>query len=330
MHGRDAGVQGYDRPMELYGQDAEVDLLARILPRLETRSVVDVGAERGSFAKAMLRAGATEVHAIEPEPRNLEFLRERFAKERRVAIHDCAVSDADGDVDLYIATDPRGAPVTFAHSLRRHADSDQIVWHDRIPVRARSLASLVAADDIPGRIGILKVDAEGHDLAVLVGLGELDCDVVMTEHWLDLPHSAGPCPWTIDGLLAALSPRGFDDYAYVVHRGEATIVQWNDARIPVGDYGNLLFFHERVVGDLLPLVLESASTLARSVVELAERRLGTVDEVDRERQLQASAAEERLSALELLDRERAQQTAIAAERLREIERLEQGGGRRAE
>ena len=34
--------------VELYGQDAEAELLAAFLPRLQHRSVVDVGAERAA------------------------------------------------------------------------------------------------------------------------------------------------------------------------------------------------------------------------------------------------------------------------------------------
>jgi hypothetical protein len=56
---------------ELYGQGEEVRLLAALVPHLRSRSLVDVGAERGSFAQAMLdggiervrlRAGARERH----------------------------------------------------------------------------------------------------------------------------------------------------------------------------------------------------------------------------------------------------------------------------
>jgi FkbM family methyltransferase len=251
--------------VNLYGQDAEVQLLRKILPKLSHRSVVDVGAERGNFARALLDAGADEIHVAEPEPRNVEFLRERFGGEPRVTIHECAISSEDGEADLHLSMHPSGAPMTFGHTLTERPEARDIAWRDTIQVNVRSLGSLVAAAEIPRRIGILKVDTEGHDLAVVAGLGELDCDVIMTEHWLDLPNSLGPCPWTTAELGDALSARGFHHFAFFVHRDEFTVVQWDDGTIPAAHFGNLVFLHDRVLDGLLPDVLESASELGRNV-----------------------------------------------------------------
>jgi FkbM family methyltransferase len=305
----------------VYGQSAEFDLLSRILAQLDDRSVVDVGAERGSFSEAMLRAGAAEVHAIEPEPRNAEFLRRRFRGESRIMIHECAISTRDGEADLYLSTDQEGAPLTFAHSMTEHPNTDEVSWNERIPVTTRSLGSLAADGEIPSRIGILKVDTEGHDLDVLEGLGTVNCDVIMTEHWLDLPHSLGRCPWTIDDIVAAVSDFGLGQYACFVHWGEATLIRWNDASIPPGHAGNLVLLNDRVLPDVMPLILESASTLMQQVAELAARRLEKIDEIDLERAIQADAAAERLVDIGELERELARQTEAAVSREREIERL---------
>jgi FkbM family methyltransferase len=305
----------------VYGQSAEFDLLSRILAQLDDRSVVDVGAERGSFSEAMLRAGAAEVHAIEPEPRNAEFLRRRFRGESRIMIHECAISTRDGEADLYLSTDQEGAPLTFAHSMTEHPNTDEVSWNERIPVTTRSLGSLAADGEIPSRIGIQKVDTEGHDLDVLEGLGTVNCDVIMTEHWLDLPHSLGRCPWTIDDIVAAVSDFGLGQYACFVHWGEATLIRWNDASIPPGHAGNLVLLNDRVLPDVMPLILESASTLMQQVAELAARRLEKIDEIDLERAIQADAAAERLVDIGELERELARQTEAAVSREREIERL---------
>jgi FkbM family methyltransferase len=315
-------IPGTIAAMDLYGQDDEVQLLGRALSRLETRIVVDVGAERGSFVSAMLGAGAAAVHAAEPEPRNLAFLRERFRDESRVTIHDCAISRADGPVELHLSSDPSGLPLTFAHTLVERADSAEMAWQESIAVAGRSIASLVAEREIPARVAILKVDTEGHDLEVISGLGELDCDVIMTEHWVELPNSLGPCPWTTEEMLAAVAPRGFRHFAFFTHRGECTIVQWDDGRIPVGFAGNLLFFHDRVVDALMPEILEAATTLGRAVVEVADRRLDKIAELDRERALQMLAAEERLTKMDDLESDRKLQQAKAERRVARIEELE--------
>lgn len=287
--------------MDLYGQEPEVRLLAAFISHLENRSVIDVGAERGSFAEEMLRAGSDAVHAIEPEPGNVSFLREHFRGDQRVVIHECAISDRDELLQLHVSVDSDGAPVTFGHTVLDRPDTDEIGWRETIAVKARSLGSLVESGEIPARVGILKVDTEGHDLAVVAGMGALDSDVVVVEHWTDLPHSLGLCPWTAEEMTSALRPRGFSHFAFIVHRGELVTLRWDDGDVPAGFMGNVIFLHDRVLATLLPDVIACASSLAEDVVELAEARAAAaeerqavIDELAQERDVQARAAEERL------------------------------------
>jgi FkbM family methyltransferase len=256
--------------VSLYGQEPEAVLLGAFLSRLERRAVIDVGAERGSFAEEMLRAGSDVVHVIDPEPANAATLRSRFADDERVTVHEYAASDADGQLTLHKSVSPDGAPVTFGHTVLERPDTDEIAWREEIAVTARSLTSLVHDGEIPSRVGILKVDTEGHDLAVIAGMGELEADVVMVEFWTDLPHSLGTCPWTVDDLLSELRPRGFEQYALIAHRGEFVLLQWGDARLPPGHMGNLVFVHPRVLDQVAPALLELASTLALRSVEVGE------------------------------------------------------------
>lgn len=168
--------------MDLYGQEPEVRLLASFLPHLDDRTVIDVGAERGAFTDALLRAGSERVYALEPEPSNVEFLRDRFRGDARVSVHGFAVSDSDGEVRLRRAVDSQGAPDTYGHTLLDRPNRDEIGWRDSMTVTARSIATLVAAAEIPTQAGILKADTEGHDLQVIAGMGPLACDVVVVEH----------------------------------------------------------------------------------------------------------------------------------------------------
>lgn len=285
--------------MDLYAQEPEARLLTAFLPRLEQRSVIDVGAERGALAEELLRVGSDDVHVIEPEPENAEFLRQRFRGDGRVSIHEYAISDADRELRLHRSVDPAGALVTFGHTLLERPDTDQIGWRDTVTVKGRSLTSLVDAEEIPGRVGILKVDTEGNDLAVVRGMAELECDVVMVEHWSDLPHSLGPCPWTTAEMVGALGPRGFAHFAFIEHRGEFVILKWDDGNVAPGHMGNLVFLHDRVLDRLLPDVLATASTLAE--------RTATVGD------MYATAASERLLLIERLELECARRLEIIEE-----------------
>jgi hypothetical protein len=206
-----------------------------------------------------------------------------------VSVLEVAIGDADGTLELHTSVDSTGDPLPFGHTVLVREDTNEISWAGTITVPARSLASLVAAGEIPRRVGILKVDTEGHDLAVVSGMGALDCDVIMVEHWRHLPHSLGACPWTADEMIAELAPRGFAHFALVVHAGEFVILKWDDAGVDDGAMGNLVFVHDRVLPRLLPDLLDTASRLAAQTVavgrmyaEAAADRLAVVEHLDEE------------------------------------------------
>jgi FkbM family methyltransferase len=156
---------------ELYGQQAELRLLVRLLARLDRRSMIDVGAELGSLADSMLRAGVEDLHAFDPHPANAGALLSRFREDPRVTVHELAVSDADGSCELHVSSKPDGTPLSFGHTLLQPAETDEIAWRGSLSVGRRSLQSLLDAGEIPPAVGILKIDTEGHDLAVVRGMG---------------------------------------------------------------------------------------------------------------------------------------------------------------
>jgi FkbM family methyltransferase len=256
--------------MELYGQDAEARLLSRLIAHLDQRILIDVGAERGDLAQGLLGAGVDELHAIDPHPDNSNALRSRFDADARVKVHEYAVSDGDGVGELRVSSTPDGAPLPFGHTLLERPDTDEIAWKHTITVRRRSLASLIDAGEVPHRLGILKVDTEGHDLAVVRGMGSLEADVVMVEHWTDLPHGLGVCPWTANEMVTALGARGFHHFAFIVHRGEFVTMKWDDGSVEPGVMGNLVFIHDRSLARLLPDLLEFAGELAETVVRTGQ------------------------------------------------------------
>ena len=312
--------------MSLYGQEPEVALLARFVPRLGERSFVDVGAERAAFTAALLRAGCSVVHAIEPEPDNAAHLRSRFRDESMVVIHECAAGEGDGELELHRSVARNGVPISSGHTVLVRRSTDQIAWKDSFVVPARSLASLVDRGEVPERVGILKVDTEGHDLAVVRGLGALDCAVVMVEHWTELPMSLGLCPWSASEITDTLRARGFSNFAFIRHVADVPVLQWNDAEVAVGQMGNLVFIHDSVADRLVPDILAASSSLSRAAGEIAEARRLAVN-------VQAKAASDRLAKLVEVTRRDAEtvavlrqrlelQTQAAADRLRVIEELD--------
>jgi FkbM family methyltransferase len=270
--------------MALHWQEPEIQLLTALLPCVSVNSFVDIGAERGAFVDAMLEAGCEVLHAFEPEPANAAALRARFDG-TTVVVHECAVSDADGTLVLHTSVAPDGDPLPYGHTVLRRPDTDEIAWNGAISVPARSVGSLAEGGELPARAGLLKVDTEGHDLAVVNGLGAFECDVVMVEHWAELPNSLGRCPWTSEQMTSALTPRGFSQFVLVDHRGEAALVKWNDAEIGAGRFGNLVFLHDRVADAAWPAVAGCATAWAEDAVVRLEARLREV-EADRAARLE--------------------------------------------
>jgi FkbM family methyltransferase len=286
----------------LYGQDPELQLLAAFVPRLPESTVIDVGAERGSFADGLLKAGTREVYALEAHPDNAAALVERFANDPRVHVRGGAISDRDGEAVLHVSAYPGGREMTFAHTLLERPNTDEIQWRSSVRVQTRSLGSLLAAGELPERVGILKIDTEGHDLEVVRGLGGLECDVVMVEHWLHLPQSLGPCPWTAEDMHEQLRPRGFSHVAFIMHVGEFVRLRWDRGDIEPGSMGNLIFINDRVLGQVASDLLDCASRLTDRVLNVARMYM--------------EAAGERLEALEAVNRE-ADKRLVVIEELRE-------------
>ena len=262
--------------------------------------MLDVGAESGALVQGLLDAGIDEVHAFDPHPDNERALRTRFDGDPRVTVGGYAISDADGTGELHVSSSPDGSPLSFGHTLLDRADTSEIAWKETVTVDLRSIESLIASGEVPARIGVLKVDTEGHDLAVIRGMGSLEADVVMVEHWTDLPNGLGVCPWRSEDMIDALGARGFSHFAFIIHRGEFVTMKWDDADVERGAMGNLVFIHERVLDRLLPDLLESASQLGEDAV-----RVG---------QMYMDAAGERLELIGQLEK-------VAADRLALIDRL---------
>jgi hypothetical protein len=213
--------------------------------------------------------------------------------------HEHAISRTDGTLELRRSSAPDGEAVTFGHTLLERPDTDEIAWRDSVKVSGRSLASLVASGELPALVGILKIDTEGNDFAVIEGMGDLKADVVMVEHWSDLPNSLGRCPWTGDEMVAALQARGFSHHAFIAQHGEFIVLQWDDPTVQEGQMGNIVFLHDRAVDRLLPDVLACASQLASAAVGVGEiyadaatARLELVERLEEECALRLQALEE--------------------------------------
>ncbi len=125
------------------------------------RVAVDVGAWLGPWTRVLSRR-ASAVHAFEPQPRLAAHLRKVVGP--NVTVHESAVGDAPGEATLVVDEGPgRDA---LAHLQQAQPSSTD-------PGRAVRVA-VTRLDDVDlGDVGFVKIDVEGHELAVLRGAAQL-------------------------------------------------------------------------------------------------------------------------------------------------------------
>jgi FkbM family methyltransferase len=142
-------------------ESGEEWLMARLAPYC--RTFVDVGANKGTWTAALLRQAPKIERGVlfEPGRQAAGVLRERYPDETRLEIVECALSEQPADSMPFFEQPEAGN----TSSLSRPADGDGAI---ETTVRVSTLD--IEMDRLRvERIDLLKVDAEGHDLAVLKG-----------------------------------------------------------------------------------------------------------------------------------------------------------------
>src|SRR5262249_19786173 len=209
---------------------------------IRTRWMIDVGAHHGTSLEPFLRAGWHTV-AFEPVEENRRRLEELFGANPRLTSRPEAVSDASGTRELRLALNLDGTLHEYHHSLE---DIGEDPWHRKgptVPVRTVTLDELVGRGERPGQVRYLKIDTEGHDLAVLAGAGRLGCEVVGAEFWGD-GHALGKSPSPADAMAALMRRRGYEDFVVIAHHLDNTEVLYSTLEGTRPDsWGNLFFFH---------------------------------------------------------------------------------------
>ncbi len=126
------------------------------------QTFLDVGANKGIWSWHLARQ-AGQVHAFEPHPKLFRIL--TLWRRRNVTAHQIAISDQPGEAELRVPIRSRGFS-NQGSSLSTLKVPDSFP-HAVVRVEARTLDSY-GFDNV----GLIKIDVEGHELAVLAGAGE--------------------------------------------------------------------------------------------------------------------------------------------------------------
>lgn len=227
-----------------HGQEIEYHIATFYLANIEAPLVFDVGVERGSFTDLAVQAGAVKVHAFEPLPRHLKYLREKFSEKSEVKIIPVAVSNASGTADLHVATDLFGNELDFHHTLSDLGDSGTINRTKKvIKVQKTSLNDYCKLEEINKKIDLLKIDTDGHDLQVLHGLGDIRPAAIIAEYWDNLPATSGRNIYTLADMSNWANEHGYSRNIVIRRNGRIQEICFNTSWSVDGDWGNVIFFH---------------------------------------------------------------------------------------
>ncbi|MGE0829863.1 MAG: FkbM family methyltransferase [Hyphomonadaceae bacterium] len=165
-----------------------------LLPYLAdpARAAIDAGANRGIWAEALARI-CPRVFAYEPNPKLFPLL--KAAARGNVECFAYGLSDADGAADLLVPGSGRKFSNQGATLNPAKIDGGA---HATARIETRRLDSL----SLPP-IGFIKIDVEGHELAVIEGGRALiarDKPVLIVE--IEARHTKQPLSYSLDHIKA--------------------------------------------------------------------------------------------------------------------------------
>ena len=200
----------------------------RHLPQLKYRSVIDGGANRGSFTDAFLQLHRPErVVLVEAIPELAEALRVRYAGNPAVVVISAALSDRNGEAPFEINR-------SDASSSLLPIDPRNTAWFSRdlrvartVSVPTMSLPALLEKQGLQ-TVDLLKLDLQGAERLVLTG-GEAVLErvrVIYTEVFFERLYEGAWLFWEMNAFLAE---RGFKlcGLSNIVHAADGDLVQAN-------------------------------------------------------------------------------------------------------
>jgi FkbM family methyltransferase len=168
-HEQDAGLSNY----------LIVQQILNVAQRYGVNVVLDVGANRGQYARSLRRAGYRgHIVSFEPVRHDFEELSRRASRDPKWTVHQLALGRAEGSIDINVA--PSGLssalPPSQYGGQRYQTLTDAMTETVRV-VRLDEILDDVLAH-VPDPRPYLKLDTQGFDLEVFAGLGERTKDLV--------------------------------------------------------------------------------------------------------------------------------------------------------
>lgn len=232
-----------DEKQEVYQQETELNIIERLIPYIQNKTYIDIGAEKGAFANILVQKGFQGV-LFEPCPKHHEAL-EKFSQKTGSSFFPYAVDEHDREAILYISCDENGEAQDYFHSLHYLANDPRVKHNQKVPVTCKSLKTLINEDIVPKEAGILKIDTEGNDLYVLRGMGELRPEVLVCEFFTEGLY-AGWEQGHPDILIKEAAKFGYEHYVSVKRYHEYELVSFGPSVFFEEQWGNIIFLRDDI------------------------------------------------------------------------------------
>ena len=154
------GIEGYDR----------ISLAIWIAAAKRARTIVDVGANTGLYALLAKTVNpSANVFGFEPEPNfNRIFAANCTLNHFDIHIAASALSNFTGSATFYISPE-QGGNVYSSSLLKSHYYAHQSVTPQELPVAVTTFDKFAAESNVT-EVDLVKIDAEGSDFEVLLGM----------------------------------------------------------------------------------------------------------------------------------------------------------------
>ncbi len=176
-------------------------------PTGQKMHVLDVGANIGNWSCGMLAAAQQtgriqdlDLHAFEPSAHTFSLLAERL-KQHPVQLHQLALSNQVGFAQLYVAAPGAGTNSVHASAITGNCAATEAIQTTTLDA--------YAAHKHLSYLALVKIDTEGHDLAVMHGAAQLLSSQLISVVQFEYNHRWIAARAFLRDAFALLSPNAY-------------------------------------------------------------------------------------------------------------------------
>ena len=177
-----------------FSNQKEIQIIKSIVNK-ESSNTIDLGANVGIFTQVLAEC-SKHVYALEPDPENFRQLQQNMKNFDNVSLYNCAASNMTGTEILHKSLINNG--------MHRLYQSALCFGGQQIAVKTIRIDDLIIEQEKVEKIDFIKMDVEGFEYFVIVGMTELlkrDKPVIISEFHPDSIRESGANPERIFDIM---------------------------------------------------------------------------------------------------------------------------------